>query len=134
MSEKQVHYLKTWPEYFGVILSGAKRFEIRKNDRGFSVGDELVLQEFTSQGGFTGREIDARITYLTDFEQKPGFVVLGIATRAPSPALDRLKEEIGGAITELQILRSITSEAGLRLRVQPFLTRALRSIEELYEN
>jgi len=33
-----VHELKTWPEPFAGILAGRKRYEIRKNDRGYAVG------------------------------------------------------------------------------------------------
>ena len=40
------HELKTWPQYFAAVRSGKKRFEIRRNDREFAVGDVLVLREF----------------------------------------------------------------------------------------
>ena len=38
------HYLKTWPAYYDSVASGEKTFEIRQNDRGFQVGDVVVLQ------------------------------------------------------------------------------------------
>lgn len=41
-----IHELKTWPLSFKMIESGVKNFEVRKNDRGFKVGDELLLKEF----------------------------------------------------------------------------------------
>jgi hypothetical protein len=40
------HELKCWPEYFHAIRSGRKKFELRKDDRGFAIGDLLVLREF----------------------------------------------------------------------------------------
>ena len=40
------HYLKCWPVYFGLVLSGAKQFELRKNDRNYQVGDVLILCEY----------------------------------------------------------------------------------------
>lgn len=40
------HHLKCHPPYFEKIVSGTKKFEIRKNDRDFEVGDVLVLQEY----------------------------------------------------------------------------------------
>lgn len=38
--------LKTWPEPFEAIWRGDKRYEIRKDDRGFGVRDQLNLREF----------------------------------------------------------------------------------------
>lgn len=42
----QQHKLKCWPEFFIVVQSGRKNFEIRKNDRDYKVGDELILSEW----------------------------------------------------------------------------------------
>jgi hypothetical protein len=41
-----IHDLKCWPEPFAAILSGEKRHEIRRDDRGFKVGDVLRLREY----------------------------------------------------------------------------------------
>lgn len=38
-----IHELKILPEYFEAVTSGRKQFEIRKNDRDFKVGDQLIL-------------------------------------------------------------------------------------------
>lgn len=40
------HEIKAWPQYFGPVLSGAKLFEIRLNDRNFKVDDVVCLMEF----------------------------------------------------------------------------------------
>ncbi|OSM25619.1 RNA-binding protein [Enterococcus faecalis] len=69
------HKLKIDIKYFKAILSGKKNFEIRNNDRDFKVGDTVVLQEITNDRIYTGREVTGIITYITDFEQKDGFVV-----------------------------------------------------------
>lgn len=78
----KLHELKTWPMYFDAVLSGRKTFEIRKNDRGFEPGDVLILREYLAEtdepGRYTGRELRRRISYITDFAQQPGFVVMAI--------------------------------------------------------
>lgn len=38
-----IHDLKCWREFFDAIERGDKTFEIRKDDRGFAVGDTLRL-------------------------------------------------------------------------------------------
>ena len=60
----KLHELKSWPEYFAPVLSGAKLFELRHNDRDFEVGDELLLREYnpTAQS-YSGRELRATVTY-----------------------------------------------------------------------
>lgn len=74
-----VHSLKTWPQYFEAVRQERKTFEIRENDREFKVGDWLQLHEWCPKSkDYTGRVILTRVTYLTDWEQKPGFVVMAI--------------------------------------------------------
>jgi hypothetical protein len=52
-----IHELKIWPVFFEAVLSGAKKWELRKNDRNYSVGDILYLQEWEPKTGqYTGRE------------------------------------------------------------------------------
>jgi hypothetical protein len=93
------HKLKTWPEFFKAILAGDKTFEIRKDDRGFKVGDTLRLLEFDSgrdphcprheyiladerctcsNAHFTGRECRVKVSYLTTWQQKQDHVVMAI--------------------------------------------------------
>lgn len=64
------HKLKTWPVYFWEVRRGVKSFEIRHDDRGYQVGDTLILQEFIprgyrSQGGkYSGEEHRALVTHI----------------------------------------------------------------------
>ena len=51
------HVLKIRKAYFEEICAGKKRFEVRRYDRPYTVGDRLRLCELTEDGaGFTGRE------------------------------------------------------------------------------
>lgn len=68
------HELKTLSKYFKSTWAGRKTFEIRFNDRNFELDDEIVLLEWDNNQP-TGRSIYGFITYLTDFEQKIGYVV-----------------------------------------------------------
>ena len=74
----EVKALQVEPKYFQAQKEGRKNFEIRKNDRDFKVGEVLILREYDSTTGeYSGRQVFCLITYITDFEQKPGYVVLG---------------------------------------------------------
>lgn len=78
------HELKTWPVYYNATISGDKPFEIRLNDRGFTVGDRLKLREFDPGNGYTGRWCRVVVTYVFEanmfasFGLLPGYVVMGI--------------------------------------------------------
>lgn len=61
----QKHELKIYPHYFQAIVDGNKTFEIRKNDRGFQVGDTVILKEWDNIK-YSGREIHAKIKYILD--------------------------------------------------------------------
>ena len=75
---RMCHELKIAPRYYTDIVSKKKTFEIRKNDRNFQVGDEVKLKEW-SDGEFTHAPvIYGIIGYISDYEQKENFVVLGI--------------------------------------------------------
>ena len=78
-----VHYLKCRVLFYQDIVSGLKTFEIRQNDRNYQVGDILMLREWDDRvdmgpAFFTGREVQRLVVYMTDFQQCPGWVVLGI--------------------------------------------------------
>ena len=73
-----IHDLKIQSQYFKNVVNGTKKFEIRKNDRGFKVGDEVRLYEIDEQSEYTGGVIAKKITFITDYEQKNGFVVFSL--------------------------------------------------------
>ena len=80
----KVHQLKTWPEFFRHIQSGNKTFEIRVNDRDFQVGDILHLQEWDPEiRTYTGKMVSRRITYMTNWFQPNGYVVMALKEMGP---------------------------------------------------
>ena len=63
----ELHDLKIWPEYFNAVKSGDKKFEIRKNDRSFKVGDTLNLKEFDPEKkDYTDREVRRKISFILE--------------------------------------------------------------------
>lgn len=79
----KVHEIKIVASYYDDVTSGRKRFELRKNDRGYKVGDTLKMLEFEG-GKHTGRIIDADIIYmLEDYTGlEDGYCILGIDVKA----------------------------------------------------
>ena len=97
------HSLKCWPEFFHQTFHGRKRFELRRNDRDFKVGDELLLKEWDPQGlkdnleqehrtpegmklaygkAYTGREVLVRVDYIIKVED---FVICGAIMDIKAP-------------------------------------------------
>jgi len=93
------HDLKVWPPFFQHIASGAKTFDVRRNDRGFKVGDTIRFREWEPEehgrnphSYFTGNEHIMRISYILNPRRRdpdcglvPGFVVLGLMPTAVRP-------------------------------------------------
>lgn len=77
ISKEVNHSLKILPEYFEDVKSGLKKFEIRRNDRHYQIGDILELREFI-EGKYTGNKCFVRVNYMTDYAQRENYVVLGI--------------------------------------------------------
>lgn len=85
----KTHELKTWPSYFEAIQKREKLFEVRKNDRDFSVGDKLRLREFDpgkdaviNDWKYTKREQTVIVTSILhggQFGIEPGYCVMSIA-------------------------------------------------------
>lgn len=75
----KLHKLKIQPQYYKKVVSGEKRFEIRKDDRDFKVGDLIRLQEFENE--YTGRETLYEIIYKLDggdYGLEKGYCILSI--------------------------------------------------------
>ena len=69
----KLHGLKCDTKYFSQILSGTRTFELRFNDRGFAIGDVLLLKEYClSTNVYSGKEIKAEVTDI--LRRFPGLV------------------------------------------------------------
>lgn len=80
-----IHDLKTWPYYYHVISRNLQNFDVRNNDRRFTVGDTLRLREWNGKKEeYTGRSCLRKVTYILDEPDfvKEGFVVMGIKAEA----------------------------------------------------
>jgi hypothetical protein len=83
------HKLKILAPYFQAILDGSKMFEVRDNaDRGFQKGDTVLLQELNGPcnsmfpPAYSGRSLLIEITYVTNWEQKPNYVVFSFVVKS----------------------------------------------------
>jgi hypothetical protein len=90
------HELKTWPKYFAAIRSGAKKFEIRRNDRDFAIGDTLILQEFDPDlDAYTGQVETRMISFLLTEEGLGvihGYVAIGFGSAPAQEALEAVQD------------------------------------------
>lgn len=79
MTKERAHTLKTDSEHFVLIASGVKRFELRRNDRDFRVGDMLVLAEWNGTE-LTGATRTVRVQHMLEAHEglAPGFVCMSI--------------------------------------------------------
>ncbi len=76
-----IHFLKIRPKHFIDVQSGAKKADMRWNDRDFQVGDILRLTEFTDHHTYSGKFEDVRITHILSGEEfntaiRDGYVML----------------------------------------------------------
>ena len=64
------------------MADGRKLFDVRRDDRGFAVGDRLNLREWNPiDEAYTGRAIQREVTFILPggrFGIEPGHCVLGV--------------------------------------------------------
>ncbi len=59
---------KLWPQYFDIIHSGKKRFELRVADFDIKEGDTLILEEWDPETRqYTGRKIEKPVDFVMNF-------------------------------------------------------------------
>lgn len=72
-----LHHIKILSEHFYPVQEGLKKAEVRYNDRGFKVGDYLLLREYSTESGYSGRVITKRIGHIACLDaMADGYVLL----------------------------------------------------------
>lgn len=61
---KPKHEIKLASGFIDDIINGLKTFELRKDDRDYQSGDIVLMRELSVIGGYSGREVLVRITYI----------------------------------------------------------------------
>ena len=60
---------KIWMEYFDLVNSGKKKFELRVDDFDVKEGDTLMLEEWDNKNKkYTGRTIEKKVGYVLKFK------------------------------------------------------------------
>lgn len=60
----QIVEKKVLLDYFGDIVSGNKKFEIRRDKDNICAGDIMVLREIDNEGGYTGNVVVKKVKYV----------------------------------------------------------------------
>ncbi|MBR6995322.1 MAG: DUF3850 domain-containing protein [Ruminococcus sp.] len=105
------HELKILPEYFVAVRDGIKKFEVRKDDRPFEVGDILCLHEINC-GVLTGRTIKAEVTYVLRHPDycKEGYCILSIKVAQQELVIENISEKSKREYHELVITGEGTTD------------------------
>ena len=86
----RTHSVKIAPKCLDAVVAGQKKAELRKNDRAYSVGDILLLQEW-KHGAYKGREWAAVLTHILPVNEvmpdSCGWVMLSIRSLSPLDAI-----------------------------------------------
>lgn len=75
----KIHIKKTIPPFCYKVGDCSKPFEIRKNDCDYKTGDLYINRYYDPvKKKYLGEVTFHKIGFLTDFEQKDGYVVFGL--------------------------------------------------------
>jgi hypothetical protein len=103
------HELKCHPHFFAAIVEGKKTFEIRRDDRKYSIGDTLTLKEYDPSYGYTGAMSGPyTVVYIMMAEDfpaiLPGFVIMGLGGL---PEVVTEARPIGEVVAELPVVKKL---------------------------
>lgn len=130
-----IHCLKIWPEHFEEVLAGRKPFEIRRDDRGYQVGDLLCLQEWDPATlEHTGRELQKRVSCITHsagpVQLLDDLVVLGLEDPQGLGDMRRELGRLGGLLYDIGQALGVSQNFG-ETGEQAVLDKAVALRDEL---
>jgi len=100
------HELKLWPAPFDAVDRNEKRFEYRRDDRGFEVGDVLLLRCWDPAASvYTGRTLKRRVTYIARgpmFDIPLGYCIMSIEPEEEWLILMRNDSRSGGSKEQME--------------------------------
>lgn len=123
-----VHVLKTDPEVFDAVWRGDKTYEIRYNDRGYKVGDTLLLMETRSTGlemklgaplEYTGRNTETKVTHILAgplYGLTEEWVILSIdwGISFLTAERDDLRQQVEELTQQRDFMRNLSQETGAK--------------------
>lgn len=72
---------KILPQYLKEVWNGNKNFELRKDEDDIQVGDELVLEEWNPDEGYTGMAAKRVVAYVLrnvpEYGLMDGYCIIG---------------------------------------------------------
>lgn len=129
------HTLKCHSTYFQAVVAGKKTFEVRRNDRDFKVGDQIVLQDMRTDGRFTGDIWEGEIIYILA-DWIPDHVVMSVKEK-PGTVIEvdsdaYLTEEVLQGLESKckRVTWDIADVRGARYQDIPALARHVRLLEK----
>ncbi len=117
----KTHELKTDPEVFQASFWGNRDYEIRFNDRGYQVGDRLILRETEFSGEemklgkhlrYTGLSMTRTICHvLTGYGLEDGWVILAVNSKENLAATNK---ELLSALEDVrEFVAEVAKKSGL---------------------
>jgi len=71
------HIIKIHPMHLKDHYHNNKNFEIRRDDRNYKTGDRIEMREYFKDS-YSGVTLTKKIAFISDYEQRNNFVVLGL--------------------------------------------------------
>lgn len=107
----KTHELKAWPHFFKEIVSGEKTCELRKDDRGYEVGDLLILREWNpNTKEYTGHAVGAYITHIIRINELPADLKSAMGLN-PIPGSVNMLAILSIKLTRFRTREGFTEEA-----------------------